>query len=386
MDAEPDPGRRLQGMTSENLAYGSERTSRGIGGGRRSVSTVQRSETGPPRDDQQPRRVLIVAYPAAELLDIACVVTALQVANYVHRSAIYRPLLASPGGAPIHTGTGLVLNAEISLERARGPLDTLIVAGGIGYVDAMEDDSLVAHVRRLSRESRRVASVCTGAGVLAAAGLLDGRRVATHWDHAAFLQARFPQVHFDSEPIFVAERDLCTSAGVTAALDLTLAFIEQDAGAALARDVSRQLVTYLQRPGNQAQMSMFTAPPPVAHSLVQDTVSYVSAHLDQDLSTATLASRVGLSERHLGRLFIREFGITPGRFVRRARTEAAAHLLAGTELTVQSIARRCGFGTVEALRQAFAAAYGVSPTHYRSTQARLRPASAPHVVAVGGAS
>lgn len=316
----------------------------------------------------QPRRVLVVGYPAAELLDIACVVTALQVANYLHGSAIYRPRLASPGGAPIRTGTGLTVQAEVALERARGPLDTLIVAGGIGYVDAMEDERLVAHVRRLGRVSRRVASVCTGAGVLAATGLLDGRRVATHWDHARVLEARYPAVHFDSEPIFVIDGDVCTSAGVTAALDLTLSFIEADAGPELARDVSRQLVTYLHRPGNQSQMSMFTAPPATRHSLVQDTLDHVSGHLDADLSTASLAGRAMVSERHLTRLFVKEIGLTPGKFVRRARVEAAALLLVGSDLTVQAVSGRCGFGTVEALRQAFVATYGVSPSHYRTTQ------------------
>jgi transcriptional regulator GlxA family with amidase domain len=319
------------------------------------------------------RRVLIVGYPAAELLDIACVVTALQLANYLHGQALYKPQLASPGGLPIHTGAGLVVNADVSLERARGPLDTLVVSGGIGYVDAMEDDRLVAHVRRLGRESRRVASVCTGAGILAATGMLDGRRAATHWDHAAYLRTRFPQVEFDKDPIFIADEDVCTSAGVTAALDLTLAFIEADAGVALARDVSRQLVTYLQRPGNQAQMSMFTAPPAAGHSLVQDATSHIASHLADDLSSSTLAKRAGLSERHLSRLFLKELGVTPGRFVREARSEAAAHLLTGSDLTVEAIAHRCGFGTTEALRQAFVNRYGVSPTHFRSTQSRSTP-------------
>jgi transcriptional regulator GlxA family with amidase domain len=311
-----------------------------------------------------------VGYPAAELLDIACVVTTLQVANHLHGEALYRPRLASPGGEPVRTGTGLVVNAEAALERVRGPLDTLVVTGGIGYVDAMADERLVAHVRRLGRESRRIASVCTGAGLLAAAGLLDGRRATTHWDHAAYLRARFPQVAFDSDPIYIAEDGVCTSAGVTAALDLTLAFVEADAGPELSREVARQLVTYLQRPGNQAQMSMFTAPPAVRHSVVQDAVKHVTAHLDDDLSTAALANRAGVSERHLARLFLQEVGATPGRFVRRARTEAAAHLLTGTDLTVQAVATRCGFGTDEALRHAFVGRYGVSPSHYRATQSR----------------
>jgi transcriptional regulator GlxA family with amidase domain len=320
-----------------------------------------------------PRRVLVVGYHAAELLDISCVTTALTVANYLHGQELYRVVLATPGGRAIHTGSGLVLQAQDKLERVTGPLDTLVVSGGIGYVDAMNDRRLVAHVRRLAGESRRVAAVCTGAGLLAAAGLLDGRRAATHWDHAAMLSARFPQVTFDGDPIFVTDGPFCTSAGVTSALDLTLSFIEADVGADLAREVARQLVTYLQRPGNQAQMSMYTAAPAARNSLVQDTIDHVAGHLADDLSAAVLAERAGVSERHLTRLFLREVEVTPGRFVRRARTEAAAQLLTTTELTMEAIASRCGFGTPETLRQAFQSRYGVSPSHYRATQSRAAP-------------
>jgi transcriptional regulator GlxA family with amidase domain len=320
-----------------------------------------------------PRRVLVVGYHAAELLDISCVTTAMTVANFLHGAELYRVVLATPGGRPIHTGSGLVLQAQDKLERVTGPLDTLVVSGGIGYIDAMNDRRLVAHVRRLAGESRRVAAVCTGAGILAAAGLLDGRRAATHWDHAALLTARFPEVTFDGDPIFVTDGPFCTSAGVTSALDLTLAFIEDDVGADLARGVARQLVTYLQRPGNQAQMSMYTAAPAARNSLVQDTIDYVVGHLADDLSAAVLAERAGISERHLTRLFLREVEVTPGRFVRRARTEAAAQLLTTTDLTMEAIASRCGFGTPETLRQAFQSRYGVSPSHYRTTQTRCTP-------------
>lgn len=326
--------------------------------------------------DDDVRRVVIVGYHAAELLDISCVVSALQLANWLNGRQIYDVTLVSPGGKPIQTGTGLTLQSQGRLERVTGPLDTLVVSGGIGYVQAMEDRRLVAHVRRLAGESRRVASVCTGAGVLAAAGLLEGRRAATHWDHARFLGARFPRVTFDGDPIFVTDGDVCTSAGVTAGLDLTMSFIEDDAGPGLAREVARQLVTYLQRPGNQAQMSMFTAAPAARNSLVQDTIDHISGHLDGDLSTTTLAERAGVSERHLTRLFLREVELTPGRFVRRARTEAAAQLLTQTELTMEAIASRCGFGTPETLRQAFQARYGVSPSHYRATQSRCAPSFA----------
>ena len=319
------------------------------------------------------RRVVMVGYHAAELLDISCVTSALVLANFLHGRQLYDTTLVTPGGRPIHTASGLTVQAHASLERTTGPIDTLVVSGGIGYVEAMADRRLLAHVRRLAGESRRVASVCTGSGVLAAAGLLEGRRAATHWDHAVGLAARFPGVDFDGDPIFVTDGPYCTSAGVTAGLDLTLSFIEADAGAELARAVSRQLVTYLQRPGNQAQMSMFNAAPAARNSLVKVVVDHVAAHLDGDLSAATLAQRAGVSERHLTRLFLREAGLTPGRFVRRARTEAAAHLLVSTDLTVEAIASRCGFGTQETLRQAFQTRYGVSPSHYRATQAGREP-------------
>lgn len=321
------------------------------------------------------RRVVVVGYPGAELVDIACVTSALQIASYLKGRAIYRIELASPGGAPIRTATGLTLQADIALEAVRGPLDTIIVSGGLGYVEAMDDERLVGHVRRLARESRRVASVCTGSGILAAAGLLDGRRAATHWHHAGYLTRRFPAVNFDAAPIYVTDAEICTSAGVTAALDQTLAFIEADAGADLAREVARHLVTYLQRPGNQAQMSMFTAAPPAQSELVRDTVEYVESHLGADLSTTALARRAGVSERHLGRLFHDSMGTSPSRFVRSCRVEAAAHLLTSTSLTVEAITSRCGLGSVETLRQAFHARYGVSPSHYRDTQTTAASAS-----------
>lgn len=320
------------------------------------------------------RNVVVVGYPGAELLDIACVVSAMQIANHLHRQAVYHVAVASPGGEPIETGSGLTLNAQLELEQVRGPLDTLVVSGGLGYVDAMDDRVLVAHVRRLGRETRRLASVCTGAGILAAAGLLDGRRAATHWEHADLLAARFPAVHFDSAPIFISDEHVSTSAGVTASLDLTLSFIEADAGPELARDVARRLVTYLQRPGNQAQMSMFTAAPAPRHALLRDAAAYIAGHLDADLSVSTLAARAGVSERHLARMFLCEFGVTPGRFVRRARAEAAAHLLTGTDLTVEAVAARSGFRSAESLRQAFQSIYGVSPSLYRGTQSHGTPA------------
>ncbi|TMR95004.1 GlxA family transcriptional regulator [Nonomuraea basaltis] len=314
------------------------------------------------------RRVVVVAYEAAELLEIACITTALESANWHGALPYYEYRLATPGGHTFTTATALMLQPQLALERVAGPLDTLVVAGGIGHENAAANPLIVGHVRRLARESRRVASVCTGSFVLAAAGLLDGRRATTHWDQAQLMASRYPEVVVDPDPIFIRDGNVATSAGITAALDLMLAFVEEDNGPELARTVARNLVTYLQRPGNQAQMSMFIQAPSPANSLVKRTVDYINGHLAENLTTPALADAAGVSERHLTRLFLKHLEQTPGRYVRQARTEAAAHLLTSTSLPMASIAVRCGFGTAETLRQAFIDRYGISPSRYRLTQ------------------
>nr|SBO92512.1 Transcriptional regulator, AraC family [Nonomuraea gerenzanensis] len=312
---------------------------------------------------------MIVAYEASELLEIAGITSTLESANWHGAAPYYEYRVATPGGHPITTATALTLHAQLVLERVTGPLDTLVVAGGIGHEDAAANPLIVSHVRRLAKESRRVSSVCTGAYVLAAAGLLDGRRATTHWHQAQRMAELYPDVLVDPDPIFIRDGNVATSAGITAALDLMLAFVEEDNGTELARTVARNLVTYLQRPGDQAQMSMFVSAPSPANSLVKRTLEHISAHLRDDLSTAALAVEAGVSERHLTRLFLKHLGQTPGRYVRQARTEAAAHLLASTSLPMAAVAVRCGFGTAETLRQAFIDRYGIPPSRYRLAQA-----------------
>jgi transcriptional regulator GlxA family with amidase domain len=315
------------------------------------------------------RSVLVVGYPGAELLDIACVTTTLDVANRAGASPEYLVRTLSPGGAAIACQSGLSVHSQGALERHRGPVHTLIVSGGLGHEAAAADAHIVAHVRRLARDSARVASVCTGASVLAAAGLLDGRRATTHWIWARRLAARYPAAHIDPAPIYVRDGNVATSAGVTSALDLTLAFVEEDHGPELARQVARGLVTYLQRPGNQAQMSMFVAAPAPEHQLVRELVELIGQAPNADLGVATLAARAGVSERHLTRLFRTHLGQPPGRYVRAARAEAAAQLIASSRLPLARVAARCGFSSAEALRQAFVDRYGVAPSRYRATHA-----------------
>jgi transcriptional regulator GlxA family with amidase domain len=313
-----------------------------------------------------PHRVVVVGYDDAELLDIACVTTTLDAVRHIDPRLRYDIALATPGGGPITCTSGLVLGGQTALERVRGPIGTLIVSGGLGHTGAGDDERIVGHVRRLARESDRVASLCTGASVLAAAGLLDGRRATTHWRFADELAATFPKVTVDPRPIWVKDGNVYTAAGVTSALDLALSFIEADFGADMARWVSRAMVTYLHRPGNQAQMSMFTAAPAADHDMVRKVTDHISAALDADLSTEALARLARVSPRHLTRLFRAHLRQSPGRYVRKARVTSAAQLLTTTDLPVARIAARCGFASAEALRQAFAKEYGIAPSQYRT--------------------
>jgi transcriptional regulator GlxA family with amidase domain len=313
------------------------------------------------------RRVVVVGYDGAELLDIACVTSTLDMAGRIARQPLYRVDVVTPAGRPIRCDSGLSLNAAGALHDTTGRLDSLVVSGGHGHDDAAANPVLVAHVRRLAAVARRVASVCTGTSVLAAAGLLDGRRATTHWGFARAMARRYPAVGIDPDPIYIRDGNVATSAGVTSALDLTLAFVQEDHGPELARRVARGLVTYLHRPGDQAQMSMFVASDPPEHALSREVVEFVTANVAAALDTTTLARRFGVSERQLNRLFVDHVGLPPGRFVRHTRVETAARLLRSTALPVGAIARQCGFGTAEALRQAFLDRFGISPSRYRAT-------------------
>ncbi|MEV0698909.1 GlxA family transcriptional regulator [Saccharopolyspora sp. NPDC050389] len=312
------------------------------------------------------RRVVVVAYPDVELLDVACPGDAFASAGRFGAEPGYRVELVTAGARPVRSSCGITLTPDRALEHVGPDVDTLIVAGGYGHFAACEDAAVVEQVRRIARNSRRVVSICTGVSVLAAAGLLDGRRVATHWAHAARIAAAYPAVTIDSAPLYIKDGRFYTSAGVTSGLDLSLSLIAEDHGPSLAREVARTLVTYLHRPGNQAQISMYLSAGVPGDAAVLDLANYVTGNLNADLSLAALAERVGMSERHVRRLFARHLDTTPAQFVRAARTEAVAQLLGSTGLPLDAIARRCGFKSTETLRQAFRDRYGVNPSQYRS--------------------
>ena len=252
-------------------------------------------------------------------------------------------------------------------------VDTLLVSGGDGRVEASKDERIKDFLRRSSLTARRYGSVCTGAFLLAEAGLLGGRRVTTHWAYCGVLAAQFSDISVDPDPIFVRDGNVITSAGVTAGIDLALALVEDDLGRDPALEVARHLVVFLRRPGNQAQFSTQLAAQLAHRAPLRDVQQWIADNPAADLSVPALASRASLSPRQFARAFAAEVGMPPGRYVDRIRLETARRRLEDTADGVEQTARACGYGTPEAMRRAFMRALGVSPGEYRR---RFRPALA----------
>jgi transcriptional regulator GlxA family with amidase domain len=314
-------------------------------------------------------RVVFVVYPGITALDLVGPHEVLGAAGG------YELTVAAVAPDAVRTTRGPVVLADRALASLRGPVDTLIVVGGEGAMAAAKDAELVAAVRALARRSRRVASVCTGAFVLAAAGLLDGRRATTHWASCQHLGAKYPDVEVDPAPIFVRDGNVWTSAGVTAGMDLALALVADDHGRDVALRVARQLVMYVQRPGGQSQFSaQLTTQTAAARDPLHELQTWIAEHPDADLAVERLAERVAMSPRHFARVFRSEVGATPAVYVEQVRVECARRLLETTWLGVEEIARAAGFGTPETLRRAFARRVGASPTEYRERFRPLAPA------------
>jgi transcriptional regulator GlxA family with amidase domain len=244
-------------------------------------------------------------------------------------------------------------------------IDTLIVAGGIGTRRAMHDAALIQAIRDWSGRVRRLASVCTGAFLLAEAGLLDGRRVATHWWAAEDLQRRFPRIEVEPEPIFIRDGAIWTSAGVTAGIDLSLALIQDDLGHDQAMRIARQLVVFLKRPGGQAQFSATLEAQIAADQDFAELHAWVRDHLAEELKVERLAEQAGMSARTFARAYAAKAGRTPARMVETMRIESARRVLEATGRPLKQIARDCGFGDEERMRRAFQRRLGVCPLDYR---------------------
>lgn len=345
------------------------------------------------QDRPVPKRVVFVVYPDLQILDLTGPFEVFALANRLAseqekeqeqereqqqgqghgaqdrpgraHSALYELEVVSVDGKPVRSSGGLLIAPDCSVEDSVGPLDTLVVVGGTGTRGAARDERLVAWIGTAARRSRRVTSVCSGAFLLARAGLLDGRRATTHWDSCALLAESFPAVTVDPDSIFVRDGNVWTSAGVTTGMDLALALVEDDLGPDMARLVAKWLVLFVQRPGGQAQFSAQLSAQRPQRSSLQDLEGWIADHIGDDLSVTVMADRVGMSTRTFARVFRQELGVTPAAYVEGVRVEAARRLLETTQRGVAEVARVCGFGTVETMHRVFKRTVRVTPGEYR---------------------
>jgi transcriptional regulator GlxA family with amidase domain len=313
------------------------------------------------------RTVLVILFDDVQSLDVTGPVEVFAGAE-VHRGGSYRIRTASLDGAPVRTSSGLTLVPDHALADVPTP-HTLLVPGGPGT--RRPDPRLTDWLREHGPRTERLVSVCTGAFLLAAAGLLDGRLATTHWAYCDRLARDHPAAEIDPDPIYVRDGRVSTSAGVTAGIDLALALVEEDLGREVALTVARYLVVFLRRPGNQAQFSAQLAAQTAQREPLREVQQWITEHPADDLSVESLAARARLSPRHFARAFQTETGMTPGRFVERVRLEHARRLLEDTADGIEEISRACGYGTPEAMRRAFVKTLGSAPAEYRR---RFRPA------------
>ncbi|RJQ80344.1 GlxA family transcriptional regulator [Pseudonocardiaceae bacterium YIM PH 21723] len=300
-----------------------------------------------------PHRVGVLVFDGAQLLDVSGPVDVLAGADY------QVSLIGWPHKQPV-TSSGVRLHCEGTGDR----LDTLIVTGADDLSRLPGAAEAKALLSTLIGPRTRVASVCTGAFVLARAGLLDGHRVTTHWRHAGTLASQFPQVDVEADAIYLRSGRFFSSAGVTAGIDLTLALVEEDHGPGLAREIARELVVFLRRPGGQSQFSVRTELPPIQDPRLREVVDRIAASPAGEHTVESLASAATMTSRHLRRLFREHLGTTPGHYLEQVRLEAArAHLEAGSTVTETALAS--GFGSDESLRRAFHATYGIPPSTYQ---------------------
>ncbi|MCB0860109.1 MAG: GlxA family transcriptional regulator [Solirubrobacterales bacterium] len=329
------------------------------------------------------RRIVIVTYPGLQPLDVvgpaevfagASDLTSARVGGKATDPAYKVEVVAETPDPLTGRTSGYSILPAKTTGRCRGRIDTLIVAGGTGVLEAEKSEPLVGWIRKAADRSRRVASVCSGSLLLAKAGLLDGRRATSHWASCSELSRRYPEVEVDPDPIFVQDGRVWTSAGVTAGMDLALALVAEDLGEEVALEVARWLVLFLRRPGGQAQFSSHMSTPASRPGL-REVQLWMADHLDSDLRVEALADRATMSPRNFARAFRREAGMTPAAYVETLRLERARQLLEGPPEPIEQIAIRCGFGTPETMRRAFARRLGVSPAEYRE-RFRREPAAA----------
>lgn len=320
----------------------------------------------------KPRTVVILALPGVQLLDVAGPLDVFAEANVQAGHQAYELLVAGAEPGPVRSSSGVQLVPDRIIGRGfQESIDTLLIAGCPNAADVPADGVVIDWLRRRAARTRRFGSVCSGAFFLAAAGLLDGTRVTTHWAVADRLAEKFPSVHVDKDAIHVTDGKLRTAAGVTAGLDLALALVEEDLGRETAMKVASQLVMFFKRPGGQMQFTRKGETVPAGRAALQELQRWVAANPGLHHSVASLAERMDVSPRHFARLFRAEVGITPATWVEEARVNAARRLLELGNEAPKQVALHCGFADADTLRRAFARHVGVTPAEYRKRFARI---------------
>ncbi len=312
--------------------------------------------------------VVVVAFDGLQLLDLAGPVEVLSAATRLGASPPYQTAVATPDGRPVRSESGVSVAADVSLAalaRGRERIDTLVVVGGEGTRAARRDQRFLRDLAAVARRAKRITSVCTGAWLLAAAGLLDGYEATTHWASCDALADRHPHVGVYPDRIYVRDRDRWTSAGVTAGVDLFLAIVEADHGADLAHQAAGWLVVFVRRPGGQSQFSAQLRAQRATTTSIADLQGWLADHLDENLGVDAMAARAGMSPRTFARVFRRETGTTPAAFVEELRVETARRLLETTDLTVAAVAVRVGLKHPETLHRAFHRRLHTTPDRYR---------------------
>lgn len=316
--------------------------------------------------------IAILAPPGVQMLDVSGPADVFAEANRQAGREVYRVLTVGTAALAVTASSGMRFLPELTIHDEIDPLDTLLVAGSPDLPQAAADLSVIAWLTRQAGRARRFGSICSGALLFARTGLLDGRRVTTHWKVAGLLGERYPSLHVEADAFVVRDGPVCTAAGVTAGMDLAIALVEEDLGRDLAMAVAAELVVFFRRPGGQMQFSRHGAAAPAGRGALQELQRYVASHPAQDHSVASMAARVAMSPRHFARIFHHEAGMTPKAFVETMRVEAARRLLENGHETPKQVAAHCGYTDANGLRRAFMRRLGVTPAEYRKRHAHAR--------------
>jgi transcriptional regulator GlxA family with amidase domain len=312
------------------------------------------------------KHIALLAIPGVQMLDLAGPMDVFSEANtQLDDTEAYKVTIVALTLDPVTAQNGMRFIPDASIGSPIRSFDTILVAGSPGIGNYEQHPGLIDWIVESSRNVRRIGSICSGAFLLAHAGILNGRQATTHWEAAARLVEAFPRIKVDPNRIYIKDGPVYTSAGVTASMDLALALVDEDHGSDIAMRVARQLILFLKRPGGQTQFSIHTEVQVTEAGPVRDVHEWILGNLDEDLSVEALAAHVSMSSRNFARIFKRELGITPGDYVEAARVEAARRILEETDTPLKTVAALCGFSDQSGLRRAFMRRINVTPAEYR---------------------